>query len=609
MAELAALGVAASVLQVVDYGTRFLTTLYQVRQSKNDFLNNLQSLHSSSSNLRDAQHELRAISLHGTSTDVAISSLAKKSEAIAKEMLDSLKRIEENSHGRKRDAVMKTWLIILKEDKLKGLESRLTEVKADLTFYLSVNLRATARETLENQIQMLQEMRDMRADIKAMGDVSGASDIQAGFGSLAIEYLTGGLHERQKLKSEFIDALIARIHNSEAKAPPDSSTIQLSPQRRQQLEQIFISRVRYDTIKERELTIKEAHKGTFRWIFNDNNAGTSPIGFKEWLASDGSLYWITGKPGSGKSTLMKYLLQTIDESSSENRCSEYLQQWAGDQKLTIVAFHFWAIGSDRRARRDCFEPFLSSFFARIQRRLSQDELEDMFRHAVKHISSRAKLALFVDGLDEFDGDCNALISLLQECLAFPIKVCISSRPWTEFENAFGNYPRLKMEDLTYDDIIKYVVSRFEANSQFARFQKLHPQFASDLSHSIADKASGVFLWVTIVVASLLAGMMAGDRVEDLENRLNLLPSEMDDLYGRIIESIDPLYREHAAQLFKLVSACRGPPSLRVLWYADEVKFLDRAINEDPSAVPLEEVLGRLEDMRLRIDICGVFKEA
>ncbi|KAG5799547.1 hypothetical protein H9Q69_001385 [Fusarium xylarioides] len=622
MAELAALGVAASVLQVVDYGTRFLTTLYQVRQSKHDFLNNLQNLQNSSSNLRDAQHELQTICHSGSNTDAAILSLAKKGEAIAKEMLVSLKRIEENSHGRKRDAVIKTWLIILKEDKLKGLEGRLTEVKADLTFYLSVNLRATARETLENQMQMLLEMRDMRADIKAMGDAPSASEIQAGFGSLAIEYLTGGLHERQKLESEFIDALIARIHNSEAKAPPDSSSIQLSPQRRQHLEQIFISRVRYDTIQERELTIKEAHKGTFRWIFNDKNPGTTPIGFKEWLASEGSLYWITGKPGSGKSTLMKYLLQPIDGSSNENRCNEYLQQWAGDQKLAIATFHFWAIGSDIQASKEgllrtllvqLFRahpeiiPLVASsrweslcLFNEDPRRLSQDELEDMFRHAVKHISSRAKLALFIDGLDEFDGDCNALVSLVQECIESPIKVCVSSRPWIEFENAFGDYPRLKMEDLTYDDITKYVISKFEANSQFTRFQKLHPQFAGALSHSIADKARGVFLWVTIVVASLLAVMMAGDRVEDLENRLNLLPSEMDDLYGRIVESIDPLYREHAAQLFKLVSACREPPLLRILWYADEVKFLDRVIDEDPSAVPLEEVMGRLEDMRLRI---------
>ncbi|EMT65750.1 Vegetative incompatibility protein HET-E-1 [Fusarium odoratissimum] len=591
MAELAALGVAASVLQVVDYGTRFLTTLYQVRRSKHDFLNNLQTLHSSSDNLRDAQHELQIICHSGSNTGAAISSLAKKSEAIAKEMLDSLKRIEENSHGRKRDAVIKTWLIILKEDKLKSLESRLTEVKADLTFYLSVNLRATARETLENQMQMLLEMRDMRADIKAMGDASSASEIQAGFGSLAMEYLTGGLHERQKLKSEFTDALIARIHHSEAKALSDSSSIQLSPQRRQHLEQIFISRIRYDTIQERELTIKEAHKGTFRWIFNDNNAETSPIGFKEWLVSDGSLYWITGKPGSGKSTLMKYLLQPVDESSNANRCNEYLQQWAGDRKLTIASFHFWAIGSDIQASKEgllrtllvqLFRahpdviPLVASsrweslcLFNEDPRRLSLDELGDMFRQAIKHISTRAKLALFIDGLDEFDGDCNALISLIQKCIASPIKVCVSSRPWTEFENAFGYYPRLKMEDLTYDDITKYVVSKFKANTQFARFQKLHPQFAGALSHSIADKASGVFLWVTIVVASLLAGMMAGDRVEDLKNRLNLLPSEMDELYGRIIDSIDPLYREHAAQLFKLVYACNGTTSLRILCYRSD----------------------------------------
>ncbi|KAF9770328.1 hypothetical protein IL306_012138 [Fusarium sp. DS 682] len=621
MAELAALGAAASVLQVIDFGTRLITTVWQVRQSKSDFANNLDNLRTSSKNLQDAQHELQTMSLTASNTDAAISSLAKKSEAIAKEMLESLKRIEENDRGRKRDAMRKAWLILWTEDRLKSLESRLTEVKADLTFYLSVNLRATARETLENQTQMLLEIRDIRTDIKAMGDTSSTNEVQAGFGSLAMEYLTGGLRQRQKLKSELIDALIARIHSSETKAQSDSSGIQLSPQRREHLEQIFISRIRYDTIQERELTIKEAHEGTFGWIFKDNDAATSPTGFKEWLVSDDSLYWITGKPGSGKSTLMKYLLQPISQTTNENRCTDYLQQWAGDKKLTIASFHFWAIGSDIQASKEgLLRTLLVQLFrahpdviplvapARWEslclfnedRRLSQDELGDMFHQAVKSISTRAKLALFIDGLDEFNGDCNALISLVQECIASPVKVCVSSRPWTEFETAFGDYPRLKMEDLTYGDITKYVVSKFEANSQFKRLKTLHAQFASTLSHSVADKASGVFLWVTIVVASLLAGMMAGDRIEDLENRLHLLPAEIDDLYERIVESIDPLYREHATQLFKLVSMCREPPSLRILWYADEVKFLDRAIDEDPSAVPLEEVLGRLEDMRRRI---------
>nr|CEG04811.1 unnamed protein product [Fusarium clavum] len=46
-------------------------------------------------------------------------------------------------------------------------------------------------------------------------------------------------------------------------------------------------------MKERELTIKNAHKDTFHWILEDNDT----TGFRNWLVSDKSLYWITGKPG------------------------------------------------------------------------------------------------------------------------------------------------------------------------------------------------------------------------------------------------------------------------------------------------------------------------
>jgi type II secretory ATPase GspE/PulE/Tfp pilus assembly ATPase PilB-like protein len=40
---------------------------------------------------------------------------------------------------------------------------------------------------------------------------------------------------------------------------------------------------------------------TFEWLFQNN-----ALGFPEWLQSDRGIFWITGKAGSGKSTLMKY---------------------------------------------------------------------------------------------------------------------------------------------------------------------------------------------------------------------------------------------------------------------------------------------------------------
>lgn len=478
-------------------------------------------------------------------------------------------------------------------------------------------IRSIARKTLEAQEHMLLEMREMRVDLKQLG-ASGFNTVRMGVGSLALEYLTSGL--RHEIKSEFLGALIAIIQNTGASsAPQDLSSIQLSQQRRHHLEKIFVSRIRYDTIQERELTIKDAYQGTFRWIFDDENSTS----FKNWLSSDGKLYWITGKPGSGKSTLMRYLMQPTRLPSRQSRCEEQLMQWAGNgENLTIISFHFWAIGSPmQRTKEGLFRTLLVqlfqahpeviptvapsrweslSLFNEDPQHLTETELGDMFRQAITHISTRAKLALFIDGLDEFDGDCNALVSLIGECTLCSIKICVSSRPWTEFENAFGEYPQLRMEDLTYNDMTRYVMAKFGANPRFRTFQERHPEVAIDISRSVTEKANGVFLWVNIVVSSLLAGIVSGDRIEDLESRLDLLPPEIQDLYEKIIESIDPIYREHAAQLFKLKSTCTETPSLQLLWYADEVKFLERVIDEVSGTVTVKEMQGRLEDMRLRL---------
>ncbi|KAI1070579.1 hypothetical protein LB507_006794, partial [Fusarium sp. FIESC RH6] len=640
MAEFAAVGVAASILQIIDFGTRFLATAWQVRQSEHAFLASLEELQNSSERFRHAQNTLQSTS---PGLNTAINSLVQKSITLSKEMTDTLDKIR-----RGRSSLRKAWTALWKEEELKALEVKLREVRSDLAFYMTIDLsgRSAIRESAEKQDQILRELRDMKSSNGESGlqdtgeESTGLNDSRLGYGGEVVKHLTDGLQLHDEIKSEIISDLIANIYGPEENdlSLSDASHIQLSDERKSKLEQLFISRLCYDTMLERELTIKDAYKGTFRWIFEENDT----TGFKNWLVSDEPLYWITGKPGSGKSTLMRYLLQPVSANDGGNqtsiaastspesiahphgRCATYLKQWAGtEHELTVVSFHFWAIGSDLQSSQEgLFRTLLVQLlrahpevipvvaplrweslclFNIDPRQFSQIELGDMFQKAIVHICTQAKLAIFIDGLDEFEGDCFVLVSLVRSCLVSPVKICISSRHWNEFEDAFGECPGLKMQDLTYPDISKYVSSNFEADIQFRSLQRRQPHVAKELLEAIVKKSSGVFLWVTIVVTSLLTGIGAGDRVEDLHTRLEQLPEEIEELYERILENVDSGYREHTAQILRLMSTFKTPPSPLLFWYADEVHFMDRAIKEDAQTVSLQEALDRVEDIRRRLN--------
>ncbi|KAK4173312.1 hypothetical protein QBC36DRAFT_150972, partial [Triangularia setosa] len=187
-------------------------------------------------------------------------------------------------------------------------------------------------------------------------------------------------------------------------------------------------------------------------------------------------------------------------------------------------------------------------------------------HVVQSLDSVAKVCLFVDGLDEFDGKHDELISLLNEMISkTSIKVCVASR--------------------------------FQVDHHFVHLQKREPQFTETLIKDVVGKASGVFLWVNLVVTSLIDGMQAGNRVSDLKRRLDLLPPDLDDLYDSILNTLEPLYLEHAAQYFNLVRAILEPPSAVVFYLADEME------PEDPTFA-LETLAAKditSETMATRVD--------
>jgi hypothetical protein len=477
---------------------------------------------------------------------------------------------------------------------------------------------------------------------------------EVGLGDSVLELILAKINpehqgtEKTRVQRELVDAVYSLYATSPLNDP---SELQISINRRKGLEDCFISALSYFGMEDREERIAEAHIKTVQWIFADGVLDSSTAtdnqvsyveghhevrwsNFKSWLESDKQLYWITGKAGSGKSTLMKFICsqpaypeptseRALRQSKLLGRCKKHLMKWAAGDNLVIASFYFWNSGEQLQMSR---RGFLLSLLSQILRQIPQliplaspsrwealclfnanprDWTEEELLKALRITTQRAprnfKFCLFIDGLDEFDGNPSELISLVKDLLRNEnVKVCVASRPWVVFEDAFKHEPSLMLQHLTYNDIKAFVTSKFHAESGFDLLRRREPAYADQLIENVVVKAAGVFLWVQLVVGSLVSGMSNADRISELQYRLDQLPPDLEALYEKIIMSIDPLYVEHAAQLFNLVIESPEPLSLVLLSFADEE---DISIAQTRAVEPIseDEVALRAETMHRRLN--------
>lgn len=103
--------------------------------------------------------------------------------------------------------------------------------------------------------------------------------------------------------------------------------------------------------------------------------------------------------------------------------------------------------------------------------------------------------------------------------------------------------------MTIDDISLYVRDKFGDHPQFEVLTAEGLGESRSLIEEIVSMSSGVFLWVSLVVKSLLKGLTNRDTLADLRKRLRELPDELDGLYSQMLSSIrPPFYFEQASRL-------------------------------------------------------------
>ena len=367
----------------------------------------------------------------------------------------------------------------------------------------------------------------------------------------------------------------------------------------------------YPSMDMREEAVVEAYAKTFEWIFQTQYMETVPwSNFMEWLTVGHGIYWIKGKAASGKTTLMKFI-------TNDGRTEHALRQWSAGSTLVWTKFFFWNLGTQMQKSQagllrsllhqilskcpDLIWEVVPDIWKLIKSRSNAElrylrlpesawcltKMKNAFKSILTQTMLPLKICLLIDGLDEYDGDHDEIVTFFHEVSLFEnVKICVSSRPLMIFEEQLESCPRLRLQDLTVNDITIYVREKLSMHRRARALAEQDPGTLTTFIEEIVQKSSGVFLWVSLVVKSLLNGLTNYDNIADLRKRLQALPNELDDLFERMLNSIQPpFYVEQASRLFLITCLTQEPMTMLGLSLADE---------KDPKVA-----LGASEPMRFK----------
>ncbi|KAK4219487.1 hypothetical protein QBC37DRAFT_136616 [Rhypophila decipiens] len=341
-----------------------------------------------------------------------------------------------------------------------------------------------------------------------------------------------------------------------------------------------------------------------------------------WLRDPAQqLFWITGKPGSGKSTLVKFL---VDDPRTRDGLTSYE---CGARDVVILSHFIWSAGQamERSVRGmlcsliyqliDENGPMSDRVLERFPQTKAKDSCSDWSEKELRNVlhfllgDSRKAFCFFIDGLDEIsetDGQPK-LIELIREMRAGSnMKMCVSSRPEPILKKHLGVFPMIRMQDLTEADIFKFTSSLLRRRLLDNSID-LNTSEYQTLVDDVCWKAEGVFLWVVLAVRNLLVGIEKGDEMEQLQRRLDLMPSELKDLYRAMwirLGAEKQIYQEDAASYFNLILLINDTSSFMTraskifstslqLLLATDSKLADRALLTTPEPLPSDDELRTL----------------
>ncbi|KAM0479078.1 hypothetical protein ACHAP7_005679 [Fusarium lateritium] len=303
MDPITAFQVAGTVITFVEFSRSLLTDAHHVYKSPTGTTSNVVKLDQIAKDLAKTGDEISVVlaqdaTASDTSSSDTLLKLCQQCKSIETELQEVLGGLQARGDTKFDYAVNNS------KSKIDDLDQRLQSIKSEMTMAILLSLwteekiQGKSRQDLLDRIKASVDRNDQKLDqllqdlvqISAKGNVAGSMKRNQLF--------------RELWRADW--------------RPDQDMTIQARPHSDVKItglmQQDIINSLWFDAIESRDISITEPYRSTYEWIFDDE----SNTVFTDWLKGTKSpLYWITGKAGSGKSTLMKYLVQTMAKSVAE----------------------------------------------------------------------------------------------------------------------------------------------------------------------------------------------------------------------------------------------------------------------------------------------------